>query len=68
MRPRLSLRRSRIVVFGAALVLTGVAFLGCDPTPPIDVNFDSSLGADFKAPPEDAGQQTAPDAGDTSAP
>jgi hypothetical protein len=63
MSSRLSPGRSRIIVFGAGLFLAGVWFLGCDQMPPVDVNFDSSLGADFKAPPEDAGQEPAPDAG-----
>lgn len=36
------------------LVITLLA-LACDPTEYVDQNFDSSLGADFVAPPADAG-------------
>jgi hypothetical protein len=57
--PKLSPRRLSIVILGITLGSAGVAFLGCDPMPPIDEHFDSSLGADFNPPPEDAG----PDAG-----
>lgn len=42
-------------MFGASFFLAGAAFLGCDQTPPIDEHFDSSLGADFEPPPQDAG-------------
>jgi hypothetical protein len=70
MRPRPSLRRARIIVCGAAFFLAGVELLGCDPTPPIDLHFDSSLGADFKPPPpqEDAGVGIPSDAGEAGAP
>jgi hypothetical protein len=59
----------RTLTLGAALCLVGTQSLSCDQTPPIDENFDSSLGDDFKAPlpTPDAG----PDAGtaaDTSGP
>ena len=37
------------------MVLAAALALSCDPTPPVDQNFDSSLGADFVAPPIDAG-------------
>ena len=39
----------------ALAVLAAVLALGCDPTPAVDQNFDSSLGADFVPPPADAG-------------
>jgi hypothetical protein len=60
------MRRLRIVMFGTALGLAGTQFLGCDQMPPIDQNFDSSLGEDFKPPPppQDAGSVTGPDAGE----
>jgi hypothetical protein len=50
---------SKLIVLGAVICVAGGELLGCDPTPPIDENFDSSLGADFKAPPEDAGADAA---------
>ena len=70
MRRKSSLRRSRIIVLGAAFFLAGLAFLGCDQMPPIDQNFDSSLGEDFKPPPPptDAGPETGSDAGTADAP
>jgi hypothetical protein len=51
-------RRVRIVILGITLGSAAVQFLGCDQTPPVDVNFDSSVGADFRAPPQDAGTDT----------
>ena len=39
----------------ALVFLVALAGLACDPTPSVDRNFDSSLGADFVAPPADAG-------------
>ncbi|HLK91203.1 MAG TPA: hypothetical protein VKZ18_14995 [Polyangia bacterium] len=42
------------------LCLVGPQLLACDQTPPVDQNFDSSLGADFQAPPTDAGTPDAP--------
>jgi hypothetical protein len=63
MSPKLSPRRLRIVILGIALGSAGVEFLGCDQRPPIDEHFDSSLGADFKAPPQDAGADTGADTG-----
>lgn len=59
MVPKLSPCLLRLVLLGITLAFVGVEFLGCDQMPPIDEHFDSSLGADFKPPPEDAG----PDAG-----
>jgi hypothetical protein len=59
MDSKLSPRCLRIVVVGITLAFGAVEFLGCDQTPPIDQNFDSSLGEDFKPPLQDAG----PDAG-----
>jgi hypothetical protein len=59
MVPKLSPRRLRIVLLGITLGFVNVEFLGCDQMLPIDEHFDSSLGADFKPPPDDAG----PDAG-----
>jgi hypothetical protein len=38
------------IVLGAAVGLATVHFAGCAETPPIDENFDSSVGADFRAP------------------
>ena len=65
---KLSPRRLRIVILGLTLGSAGVAFLGCDPTPPIDEHFDSSLGADFKPPPEDAGPEAGSLASEVGAP
>jgi hypothetical protein len=61
---------SKLIVLGAVICVAGGELLGCDPTPPIDENFDSSLGEDFRAPPppEDAGADTATDAGAQAAP
>ena len=64
---KLSTRGVRIVILGITLGFA-VEFLGCDQTPPIDVNFDSSVGADFRAPPEDAGTDTGSVASEVSAP
>jgi hypothetical protein len=50
--PRSSLRIMkwwRAVAFGV-LGLVGASLGACDQTPPIDENFDSSVGADFRAP------------------
>jgi hypothetical protein len=65
---KLSTRVVRIVILGITLGSAAVEFLGCDQTPPIDVNFDSSVGADFRAPPEDAGTDTGSVASEVSAP
>ena len=66
--PKLSPRRSRIVLLGITLGFVGVEFLGCDQMLPIDEHFDSSLGADFKPPPEDAGTDTGSVASEVAAP
>lgn len=42
-------------LLGGLLLLGGPQLLACDQTPPVDQNFDSGLGADFRAPPVDAG-------------
>ena len=70
MYQKLSPRRLRIAILGITLGSAGVGFLGCDQMPPIDQNFDSSLGEDFKPPPPptDAGTETGSDAGEESAP
>ncbi len=68
MSRKLSTLRVSIVILGLTLGGAVVAFVGCDQTPPIDENFDSSLGADFQAPPEDAGTDTGSVASEVSAP
>jgi len=70
MSPKLSPRRLPIVVVvvGIALGSAGVAFLGCDQMPPIDKNFDSSLGADYRPPPQDAGSDAGSVASEEGAP
>jgi hypothetical protein len=68
MHPKLSPRRVRIVILGIALGSAGVEFLGCDQMPPIDEHFDSSLGADFKPPPQDAGSDAGSVASEVGAP
>ena len=70
MNVTLSLRCPAIIVLGAGLFFTGVALVGCDQMPPIDVNFDSSVGADFTPPlpPPDAAPEAIPDAGAADAP
>jgi hypothetical protein len=59
-----ALRRSAIVALGAGLILATVEFLGCDQVPPVDVHFDSSVGADW-APP--AAPDAGPDSGSAAA-
>ena len=68
MSPKLSPRGLRIVILGITLGSAGVEFLGCDQMPPIDQNFDSSLGEDFKPPPQDAGPDAASVASEAGAP
>jgi hypothetical protein len=68
MVPKLLPRRLSIVILGITLGAAGVAFLGCDQVPPIDEHFDSSLGADFKPPPQDAGTDTGAVASEVGAP
>jgi hypothetical protein len=53
-------------LIAVGLWLAGAVIAACDQTEPIDQNFDSSLGADFRAPAytPDAG---ATDAGDAAA-
>jgi hypothetical protein len=69
MRPPPSPRLSATILVGAALLFAGLEFLGCDQTPPIDIRFDSSVGADW-APPAapDAGLATASAADATTTP
>jgi hypothetical protein len=57
-------------LLGAVLCVAAGEFLACDQMPPIDQNFDSSVGADFRAPPpsEDAGPDAPTDAGEPTAP
>jgi hypothetical protein len=55
-------RAWRTLLIGAGLWLTGASAAGCDQMQPIDQNFDSGLGADFR-PPADA----VPDGGATAA-
>jgi hypothetical protein len=43
------------LLIGVGLCLAGASIVGCDQMEPIDQNFDSSLGADFR-PPDDAVQ------------
>ena len=52
------------------LCLVGTQSLSCDQTPPVDQNFDSSLGDDFKAPlpTPDAGPDAGPAAAAPGAP
>ena len=65
---KLSPYRLRIVILGITLACVAAEFLGCDQMPPIDEHFDSSLGADFRAPPQDAGQDTGSVASEVGAP
>ena len=50
--PPMLLSRSALAVFAISAAALAA---GCDPTLPVDLNFDSSLGADFVPPPADAG-------------
>ena len=68
MDPKLSLGRSTIIILGITLGAVGVGFLGCDQMLPIDEHFDSSLGADFRPPPQDAGPDTGSAASEVGAP
>ncbi len=47
-----------------AICLGAAHLVGCDQMPPIDENFDSSLGADFKPPADTPLDGGATDAGD----
>ena len=64
------MRWLKIIVLGAVICVAGGEFWGCDQMPPIDQNFDSSIGADFRPPPppEDAGVDATTDAGEPGAP
>jgi hypothetical protein len=55
-----------VIVAGICLGATLLA--GCDQMPPIDDNFDSSLGADFKPPADSTPDGGTTDAGDAAAP
>jgi hypothetical protein len=70
MNVRPSLRCPAILVLGAGLLFSSIALVGCDQMPPVDVNFDSSVGADFTPPlpPADAAPEAIPDAGAADAP
>ncbi len=68
MNRKLSPRRLTIIIVGITLAAVGLGFLGCDQMPPIDEHFDSSLGADFKPPLQDAGPDTGSVASDVGAP
>ncbi len=54
-RWRSNVRRGLLRGLLGLVILGGPQLLACDQTPPVDQNFDSSLGADFQAPPTDAG-------------
>lgn len=63
-------RAWRTILIGAGLWLTGASAAGCDQMQPIDQNFDSSLGADFRTPADavpDGGATDATDAAATAA-
>ncbi|HEY6478241.1 MAG TPA: hypothetical protein VI456_16800 [Polyangia bacterium] len=65
------MRSLKALLIGAELCLVAAHVAGCDQTPPIDENFDSSLGADFRAPTDatpDGGATNASDAAATTAP
>jgi hypothetical protein len=63
------MRRWAWIILRAALCVGGAQLLACDQMEPIDENFDSSLGADFRAPPQDASVDTgAPDGGAAGSP
>ena len=59
------MRCLKIIVLSAVICVAAGEFLACDQMPPIDQNFDSSLGEDFRAPPppKDAEPDAATDAG-----
>ncbi|HEY4394573.1 MAG TPA: hypothetical protein VGP64_10940 [Polyangia bacterium] len=62
-----TIRAWRALLLGVGLFLAGVAIAGCDQMEPIDQNFDSSLGADFRAPADAAPDGGATDASDAAA-
>jgi hypothetical protein len=64
-----AIRPWRALLIGGGLWLAGAAIGACDQMEPIDQNFDSSLGADFRAPADtpDAGATDAMDAADATA-
>lgn len=53
-------RALEAILVGVALWLAGAAFAACDQMEPIDLHFDSSLGADFRAPTDAAPADAAP--------
>jgi hypothetical protein len=60
----------RALLIGLGLCLAGAALAACDQMEPIDQNFDSSVGADFRPPPDalrDGGAADAADADATAA-
>lgn len=60
------MRLGRTIALAGALGLVGTQLVSCDQTPPVDQNFDSSLGDDFKPPatPDAAPDGPAVDAAD----
>ena len=57
------MRRWLSVILRGALCVGGAQLVACDQMEPIDQNFDSSLGADFRAPPQDATDDATVDGG-----
>ena len=57
--------RWRAMLIGGGLWLAGATIGGCDQMEPIDQNFDSSLGADFRPPADAAPADGAADGGAT---
>jgi hypothetical protein len=49
---------SRLVCTMATALLTGALGAGCGSSPPVDMNFGTDVGADFRAPVTDAGSDT----------
>jgi hypothetical protein len=60
------MRWGRWIVLGFAVSLIGAQISGCDQMPPIDQNFDSSVGEDFKAPAADSSQDAGSAAADAA--
>jgi hypothetical protein len=54
-------------VIVGAICLGATHLAGCDQMPPIDENFDSSLGADFRPPDGATPDGATPDGGATNA-
>lgn len=62
-----TIRAWRALLIGVGLCLAGAAIVACDQTEPVDQNFDSSLGADFRAPADTVQDAGASDAADAAA-